>query len=123
MRTLDEVRALLREALTAAMRAKDPGARALYREVLAALDDAEAADLASAPPVQAGVIAGGVAGLGAGDVARRALTPADVEALLRRELDTRRRDVETLLQCNRPQEAAALEAQAALLEQLVRGAG
>lgn len=50
------------------MRERQADAVAALRETLAAIDNAEAIDASAAPPVQHGVIAGGVAGLGAGEV-------------------------------------------------------
>jgi uncharacterized protein YqeY len=47
------------------------------------IDNAEAVDVSLAPRSQSGVIVGGVAGLGAGEVARRTITDDDVRVLLR----------------------------------------
>ena len=91
MRTIDEWKRALRSALTNALRARQADAVAAIRETLAALDNAEAADSSAAPAVQAGIIAGGVKGLGAGDVPRRALSPAEAAAIVERELEERRR--------------------------------
>gem|GEM_PF-809311 len=67
-----------REALTAAMKARDAVAVGALRAVIAAIDNAEAADPAHAPAQQPGPIAGGVKGLGAGEVPRRTLGDAEV---------------------------------------------
>jgi uncharacterized protein len=72
--TADGVRSRLRQALGTAMKARDTIAVAAFRSALAALDNAEAADLSDAPAIQHGTIAGGVAGLGAGEVPRRVLS-------------------------------------------------
>ena len=48
---------------------------------MAAIDNAEAPDVTTGPDAVDGVIAGGVLGLGAGEVARLRLTAADVEFL------------------------------------------
>jgi uncharacterized protein YqeY len=79
----DDVRSRLRRALTNAMKARDPIGIAAFRTVLAALDNAEAADLSDAPTVQHGRIAGGVAGLGTGDVPRSELTEARATEIAR----------------------------------------
>ncbi|MFZ5443036.1 MAG: hypothetical protein ACOZQL_23720, partial [Myxococcota bacterium] len=86
--------AVIRERLRAALREARKERRALMvsalREALAALDAAEAVDATHAPPVEHGVIAGGVAGLGRGEVARRALSDVDEREVLARELEERR---------------------------------
>lgn len=86
MRTVEEWRAVLRAALKDAMRAREVDAVAVLRTTLAAIDNAEAADPRTAPVVQEGIIAGGVAGLGAGEVARKVLSPEAVKAVIGREL-------------------------------------
>ena len=90
MRSVDEWKSLLRTAIRDAMRARNSDAVSALRETLAAIDNAEAADLTAAPSTQDGVIAGGVAGLGAGDVARRVLDGASVAAIIEREIEERR---------------------------------
>jgi uncharacterized protein len=97
------VRDRLRRALPAAIKAKDTVAVAALRSALAAIDNAEAvaadevgpqmvdpqADHASAsgrdsyPEVE---IAGTVAGVGAGEVARRPLTAWEIEESIRAEV-------------------------------------
>jgi hypothetical protein len=79
---VDGVRARLREALRAAMRRRDPTAVAASRSALAAIGNAEAADLSDAAAIEPGVIAGGVAGLGAGEVPRRELSEREMVELL-----------------------------------------
>jgi hypothetical protein len=61
------------------MKARDTVAVKALRSALSAIDNAEAADPADADDVQLGVIAGGVAGLGAGEVARRQLSADEVD--------------------------------------------
>ena len=90
MKTVEEWKLALRAALKDAMRARQQQKVSVLRETLAAIDNAEAADASAAPRVEHGVIAGGVAGLGAGEVARRSLTPEEVRALIEHELRERR---------------------------------
>src|SRR4051794_40920127 len=90
MRSVEEWRRVLRAALGVALRTRQAHAVAVIRETLAAIDNAEAAEPGAAPPVQQGVIAGGVAGLGAGEVPRRVLSAAAVTAVVERELQERR---------------------------------
>lgn len=69
---------------------QEPDVVSVLRETLGAIDNAEAADASAAPSVQAGVIAGGVSGLGAGEVPRKVLTPEEVHAIVEREVQERR---------------------------------
>ena len=82
----DDVRPRLRTALTAAMKTRDRDVAAALRTVLAALDNAEAV-AAPEPPIGTDtLIAGSLAGLGAGDAPRRELTEADVAAIVDAEI-------------------------------------
>lgn len=119
MKTVSEWKQVLRGALTDAMRARRSAAMTVLREALAALDNAEAADLASAPRTEAGVIAGGVAGVGAGEVARRSLTPEDARAVLERECLERQEAAASLEALGRGEEAARLREQLAVLRALL----
>ena len=96
----------MRRALTTAMKACDQPAVTALRSALAAIDNAEAVDTAKAPaaeaagavdtipaagdPAGAGRIAGSAVGVGAAEVERRALTPAETEAIVRGEVAERR---------------------------------
>ena len=85
-----EVRGLresLRDALRTAMKARDKPAVAAMRAALSIIDNAEAADVSAAPAVEEGHIAGGVAGLGAGEVARQQLSEPELVALLQAEVE------------------------------------
>jgi uncharacterized protein YqeY len=115
MKTVDEWKRGLREALREALHARQAPAIAVMRETLAAIDNAEAAALSSAPPVEHGVIAGGVAGLGAGEVPRRILSADEVTALIAREIRERRDAATTYAGLGRLDEARTLERQADLL--------
>jgi uncharacterized protein YqeY len=120
MRTVDEWKTRLRAALRDAQRAREPHAVAVLRETLAAIDNAEAADLRSAPSGQSHAIAGAVDGLGAGEVPRRELGPEDVAAIIERELLERRTAAASYASLGRREEADALRRQADLLEALTR---
>lgn len=117
-RSVDQWRDILRAALRAAMRARQTLAIVALRETLAAIDNAEAIDPSAAPPPQPGVIAGGVPGLGAGEVPRRALGPDDVAAIIEREIAQRRDAATTYAALGRDAEAADLTQQADLLAAL-----
>lgn len=119
MRTVDEWKETLRTKLREAMRARQSHVVSALRETLAAIDNAEAAEVSAAPPVQAGVIAGGVAGLGAGEVARRVLSAEAVRAVVERELQERREAATTYSKLGQNDQAATLTLQAELLASLL----
>ena len=68
------------------MHRRDKTAVTALRCALAAIDNAEAVDIAAGPRAQAGTIAGAVHGLGSGDVPRRTLTEEDIDAIVRAEI-------------------------------------
>jgi uncharacterized protein len=119
LRSVEAVKDLLRTALREALRARQVEAVAAFREVLAALDNAEAADVSAAPPVQSGVIAGGVAGLGAGEVPRRVLSAEAVTAIVAREIRERRDAATAYAALGQQEEARRLNAQAEVLAALL----
>jgi uncharacterized protein len=95
-----DLRDRLRRALPAAMKARDRPAVTALRSALAAIDNAEAVDAepdgweiadAGAAAVDATYpgLAGTVAGVGATEVERRDLNPAQMEDIVRTEIDTR----------------------------------
>ncbi|MFC6012811.1 hypothetical protein [Nocardia lasii] len=81
------LRERLRAALKAAMKARDRGAVSALRSTLGAIDNAEAVDIGA---VKAGALEDSPVGLGAAEVRRRDLTEADVEDIVRREIEERR---------------------------------
>lgn len=111
-------KARLREASRENLRARRPRVVAALRNLLAAIDDAEAVDPSEAPPVEHGVIAGGSVGLGAGDVPRRGLTEADLVALFERELREWRDAMAEYRALGRHEEADDLASQIEALETL-----
>ena len=115
MRSVDEWRNVLRAAMREAVRARRADAVAALRETLAAIDNAEAVDASAAPPVEHGVIAGGVAGLGAGEVPRRRLSAAEVTAIIEHEIQERRSAATTYAALGRAEEAAVLSRQVDVL--------
>src|SRR5688500_8633637 len=100
------------------MQARASETVAVLRELLAAIDNAEAADPSAAPPVEHGVIAGGVAGLGAGEVPRRALDPAAVATIVEREIREREEAAARYVELGRRDQAEALQRQIATLTAL-----
>jgi uncharacterized protein YqeY len=115
MRSVEEWRGILRAALREAVRERQAHAVAALRETLAAIDNAEAVDASAAPPVQHGAIAGGVAGLGAGEVPRRRLGADEVTAIIEREIEERRSAASAYAALGRHDEAAVLRRQVDVL--------
>ncbi|NTX14339.1 GatB/YqeY domain-containing protein [Myxococcus sp. CA056] len=120
MKTVDEWKAMLRAAMKEALRARNAPASAVLREVLAALDNAEAPDVSGAPAAVDGAFAGSAGGLGSGEVARLALTPEAVSAVIEREVQERRDAVALYVSLGRHDEANALTAQLNVLLELQR---
>ncbi len=118
-RTVEEWKATIRSELRKALAAKDRHALAVLRETLAAIDNAEAPAATNAAPASApGVFAGSESGLGAGEIARLALSPEAVTAIVDREI-RERRDAEAMyVKLGRTEEAHVLASQADLLAAL-----
>jgi uncharacterized protein YqeY len=116
------------------MKARDRPAVTTLRSTLAAIDNAEAVDVAQVPPAGAGhpaareappagagrpagegVIAGAATGVGAAEVERRTLTSAEVAAIVRREVAERQTAAQVYERAGQPPHAERLRAEAALL--------
>jgi len=116
---IDDARLQLRAALKEAMKARDAERTSLWREVIGALDNAEAPPVStSAMTPSSASIAGAVDGLFAGEIARLVLSADDVAALIAREVQERRAASTSYAGLGRVDEAAALSRQAAMLEAL-----
>ena len=115
--TPEALRARLRAALPAAMKARDAAAVAALRSALAAIDNAEAVAVEPAPPVSIGdgEIAMAAVGLGAGDVARRTLTSAQIAEIVRGEVAERRSAAGDFERSGRSDRARRLHAEADVL--------
>jgi len=109
------LRPRLRDALTQAMKARDTTSVRALRSVLAAIDNAEAADPSAAPREEPGLIAGGVAGLGAGEVARRIVTEEDVRDIVLAAISEREAAALQYDVLQRPDEAKRLRDEADLI--------
>jgi uncharacterized protein YqeY len=107
----------LRRALPAAIKARDTAAVAALRSALAAIDNAEAADSAQAPPptVSHAKVAGTVPGLHAAEVPRRTLTGAQIDAIVRAEITERHAAARDYEHAGRLDHAERLRAEAATL--------
>jgi uncharacterized protein YqeY len=120
MRTVEDWRTLLRAELRRALVARRVHEAAVLRETLAAIDNAEAPPVGAAPTREASaVFAGGVRGLGAGEVARIQLGSAAVAAIIEREIEDRKRAAAEYSDLGRHQEAGVLAAQIEVLESLM----
>jgi hypothetical protein len=99
------------------MKARDTVAVAALRAGLAAIDNAEAVEAGRGTRVVAThpELAGTLVGLGAGEVARRALTDDEMEALVRAEAGELRSAAEEYRRAGQAKEAERLLAQAAVL--------
>jgi uncharacterized protein YqeY len=124
-----DIRARMRRGLVDAMKARDQQAVAALRSTLARIDNAEAVDaeavdadadaLDAEPALYSGeghpAVAGSVLGVGAADVDRRVLTPEEMAALVRDDVEEREIAAEVLVRVGRPDQAERLRAQAKLL--------
>jgi len=113
----EDIRARMRRGLVDAMKARDQQAVAALRSTLARIDNAEALD--AEPALYSGeghpAVAGSVLGVGAADVDRRVLTPEEMAALVRDDVEEREIAAEVLVRVGRPDQAERLRAQAKLL--------
>ncbi len=113
------MRERLQAALTVAMRARDVVAVSALRTALGAIANAEAVQVGptDAAALFDGPIAGAVAGLGAGDVPRRALSEDDVREIVRRHVSERRELAAEFERAGRRDQGERLRAEAdALLD-------
>jgi uncharacterized protein YqeY len=133
----EDIRTRLRRALPPAMKARDRTTVAALRSALAAIDNAEAVEVTNTPPPgpapsiaadqappaaerstpasEGTPVAGAVLGLGAGEVERRKLTAAEMEAIVRREVADRRSAARAYQGAGQSGHAQRLRAEADLL--------
>jgi uncharacterized protein YqeY len=119
----DDLPARLRGALTVAIKARDRPAVTALRTALAALDNATAVSVRAPAAPTDGPIAGAVAGLGTTEAARRELTDADVAAVIETQIAAREEAAVTYEQAGRPEPAADLRAEVAVLRGVMAGGG
>lgn len=113
------IRAALQAHRLRAMKQRDTVALSACRTALAALDNAQAVP-ADPERHRAGAIEASVVGIGAAEVPRRELSRRDEEAIVRAEV-AERHTVAGQLDASRPQAAARLRAEAAVLERILGG--
>ncbi len=108
------LRQRLREALTVAMKARDRVAVAALRSTLAAIDNAEAVDRPASVDARLAIERIPV-GVGAAEVARRVLTEAQVEQIVRAEVAEREAAARDYDGAGRPDRAETLRGEAGVL--------
>jgi len=116
------IRDRLRVALRAAMISRDTLAVDAIRTALAAIDNAEAVEIADTTAFSVSRIAGSVVGVGAAEVPRRSLTETEMAELVEREAADRRCAAEGYEQEGYPRRAAELRDSAAVLDELLHAA-
>jgi len=117
---VQELSARLRAALTTAMKARDRTAVTALRAALAAIDNAGAVTpTRDGVALTEGPIAGAVAGLGAAEATRRALSDDDIVALVWAEVTDREDAATGYDQAGRDDHAQQLRDEAAALRQVL----
>ena len=118
-----DLREQLRSALPGAIKSRDTVAVAALRSALAAIENAEAVDAAQTPPpVEHPDIAGGVSGLGAGEVSRRRLTQTEMEQIVRAEVADRQAAERDYRHAGQGEHAERLRGEAEVLLSYLGGA-
>jgi uncharacterized protein len=117
-RTMDDpIQARLRVALRAAMKAKDTAAVSALRSVLAAIGNAEAVPVYDGTsPASSPHVAGGAAGLGAAEAARRRLSPEETAGFVRDEIFDRLAAAQHYQAAGHPERAARLRREAQAIQ-------
>lgn len=108
------MRRRLRDALLTAMKSRDRLSVAVLRSALAAIDNAEAVET-PASAGRGGAIEASPVGAGVADVARRALTEAEVEGIVRAEVAARESAARDYDAAGRSERAESLRAEAGVL--------
>jgi uncharacterized protein YqeY len=109
----------LRDGLLAARKNRDTVRVSALRSALSAIDNAETPDYVAVEAPSSGTIVGGVAGLGAAEVARRELSDGEIRALLHNEIDERLSAADQYTAGDHAERASALQAEAAVLTDLL----
>jgi uncharacterized protein YqeY len=107
----------MRRDLASAMKARDQAVVAALKTALAAIDNAEAvADERSAPREGSSEhIAGATAGAGSSDVPRKVLSEAEMQAIVRGQIDERSEAADLYEKLGRADQATRLRREAAVL--------
>lgn len=103
----------LRRRLLLARKGRDPSSTSALRSALSAIDNAETPD---GPVPSAGAIADSAVGLGSAEVRRRELADDEIRALIQGETEERRGAADQFAATGHAGRAAALVAEAGVLE-------
>lgn len=109
------LRTTMRTDLTAAMKARNSVAVSALRTTIAAIDNAESVDDTAQTTLDNTHIAGSTRGLGSAEAVRKVLSPADVRAILRAQIDDRATEAERYETLGQAQAAAKLREEAAVI--------
>jgi uncharacterized protein len=112
------MRERLSQALREALKGRDTIAVSALRSALSAIANAEAVDAPAVRLSGSQFVVGGVSGLG-GDVPRRSVSDADVDTIVRAEIDERLRAADEYDRADRPEQADRLRREAGVLTDLV----
>jgi uncharacterized protein YqeY len=119
----ERLRARLRSDLTAALKRRDAVSVNALRTAIAAIDNAEAADIEHrAAPATSAHIAGAVAGAGAGEAPRRTLTDDDLSRIIQEQISERRSAADAHAGLGRHDDATRLRHEADVLAEYLPGA-
>jgi uncharacterized protein YqeY len=120
-----QIRSALTEALKDAMRARDTVAASAIRTALSAIGNAESVvpGAQRMAATSSPHFAGAAAGLGAGEVARRLLTAAEVDSIVRAEIAERRQAADGYAASGWPDQADRLRREAGVLDSVMSAAG
>ncbi|WP_166903956.1 glutamyl-tRNA amidotransferase [Mycobacterium sp. DL440] len=107
----------LRESLLSARKSRDTISTAAIRSALSAIDNAETPRADQTDTRIGGSIAGAVSGVGSTEVARRALSDAEIRGLIQAEVDERLTAADEYNANGHHERASDLRSQAAVLSQ------
>ncbi|ALR14193.1 hypothetical protein BST43_21895 [Mycobacteroides saopaulense] len=109
------LRATMRVDLAAALKARNSQAVSALRTTIAAIDNAESVDDTTETTPGSTHIAGAAMGLGAAEAPRRVLSPADVRAVVRAQIEDRTAQADRYEALGQAQAAAQLRGEAQIL--------
>jgi len=119
--SLGGVRSRLRRDLTGGLKGRDHVRVVALRSAIAAIDNAEAIDVSDAPPRETSSehVAGASVGVGSAEAERRLLSDADVNAIIRAQVDERSQAAQQYEKLGRSDVAERLRREADVLRAYV----
>ncbi|WP_135453480.1 glutamyl-tRNA amidotransferase [Mycobacterium sp. DL99] len=109
----------LRESLLSARKSRDATSVTAIRSALSAIDNAETPHADQTDTRIGGPIAGAVSGVGSTEVARRALSDAEIRGLIQTEVDERLTAADQYIANGHHERAADLQSEATVLAQML----